>query len=416
MSNFRLRSNYCNDRLAAQQHPGSKINNKVVKVTAKQKIIKNLRGSYETAPVAGNRPLSSKIGKWGITPTIDVKMSKVSNSRLSPYNILTEVAPTGKTLNIQTINKINSGLLPSFITSNTGIKKIVTELLKLLKNNNAKLIAMELIKGSLAGKKYDELVKGGTIPKNAKANDAYQKLLANYTDMVNAGNLDNFKVQEDIKKFEKELSDIYGNVVYNNADVNQLQKLATELSNMSNVMTKIYNQDVAGASQQQATSTDIYNAIVGLYQQDQPIPPRTVPEESKEESVYAYYNNKIDDIKKLFANNENITPEVVFDIAGSPLDLINSFTKKQIGMLMIAIGKKGKHSDNKKTLVTKLHSFLNEQQPNVRGIEQPNVWDADKPQYPINRPDLLPVQQPVPQPVPQPEQEQEPDPQEVTFV
>jgi len=266
MSIKKFRLQQINDRIGNTQYPGAKSAMIMAKTTS-SRMLDIRRGFQEPAPKAGLRPLRN-VGDWfgNVIAKGSVKMPKVSNrTLLQTSNTLSETAPVPKTIGVGMINQINSGKLPDYVTNNSGAKKMEIDLLKQMKNNYAKLIAIELIKGTIQGMKYKELIPGGGANKNALASTAYNQLLSRYAVLVNdGGQIDEDQAKIYIDQFENALEGIYGKKVYDDAPADRLQKGIEELASLSGSMSRLVSQDNAAGSTAPATPADIQALSGGL--------------------------------------------------------------------------------------------------------------------------------------------------------
>lgn len=229
-----------------------------------------LRG-YEPMPQSGVRPKRSTNDIFGnvVARSTNLTAAKVTNATLlQTSNTAVEPAPTPKVFTPQLIDMINSGMTPLNIFDTNKMKKVDINLLNAMKNNNAKLITMEIIRGTMQGKKYSSLVEGGGKDNNARASQAYQKLVTQYSNMVTRGFGGPSMLQGYINEFERTLKNIYGERVYENAPLDKLRVTANRLANMTGALQQLIAQSNSDGADSLASNQDIQ----GLMESFEPQP------------------------------------------------------------------------------------------------------------------------------------------------
>ena len=249
-----------------QVHSFPYANLKVIPVVATNAaLLRSRRHLSEKAPVYGLRPLRQVDDIYGnvVARTHELPVAKVTNNTLlqSKRNAF-ESPPDRRLLGKRTIDAINSGMMPEYMGSNRTPQKREIMLLAAMNNNSAKLIAIELIKATIAGKNFDNIktFPGVGGDKIAKAKEAYDQALFEFTAMLNQNDINGETQKQIIKRFEERLTNIFERDMSVLRPPRDVVLAMNELANMSSILEGIFNRDNRNPFTGRATHDEMKNA------------------------------------------------------------------------------------------------------------------------------------------------------------
>ena len=151
----------------------------------------------------------------------------------------TEPIPEQKFLNAATVRKINSGKIRKVFTGVKLVSTIGDTIVDALKNNNLKLITLEMVKNSITGLKIDN--KLGTIQQQLLAKSSYDNLIVQYTGLVDKKLDTPENTQKIIDQYEKEMVAIYGPDIRKNAPEVAIDELTTSINRLVAAGSVLYD-------------------------------------------------------------------------------------------------------------------------------------------------------------------------------
>lgn len=151
----------------------------------------------------------------------------------------TEPIPEQKFLNAATVRKINSGKIRKVFTGVKLVSTIGDTIVDALKNNNLKLITLEMVKNSITGLKID--TKLGTIQQQLLAKSSYDNLLVQYSGLVDKKLDTPENTQKIIDQYEKEMVAIYGPDIRKNAPEVAIDELTTSINRLVAASSVLYD-------------------------------------------------------------------------------------------------------------------------------------------------------------------------------
>lgn len=151
----------------------------------------------------------------------------------------TEPIPEQKFLNAATVRKINSGKIRKVFTGVKLVSTIGDTIVDALKNNNLKLITLEMVKNSITGLKID--TKLGTIQQQLLARSSYDNLLVQYSGLVDKKLDTPENTQKIIDQYEKEMVAIYGADIRKNAPDVAIAELTTLINRLVAAGSVLYD-------------------------------------------------------------------------------------------------------------------------------------------------------------------------------
>ena len=226
---------------ANTQYPDARGLTKLNKYVSNRRLLKNKNNNLsEPMPQSGFRRYDKKGDEFGFitAKTKSMLVKNVSNSTLlQSRNTASEPVPQSKTLTRDILKLMNLEAVEESAGLNKGPKSKELSLLEKMGNNMAKLVTIELIKSSVAGKKYSSYLKSGNQNQNIRAKQAYEDLITVYSKVLNSNITEEQKANTTstlINAFEQKLSEIYGIDMNQHVDPVSISQSVDELQNVSN--------------------------------------------------------------------------------------------------------------------------------------------------------------------------------------
>jgi len=251
-------------------YPNAK-NKKLWPIVSNSSLLKNKSRFAETAPKFGYRPLRKTSDMFGnVVANTKLKgVSGVTNSNLlQTKNTLTESAPKPRVIGKEVQRLMNAGVLPEYMGLQKGPERKEVILLQQMMGNGAKLIALELIRGTLAGKNYKNMISHGNSNQAARAKTQYDQLVHDYSELINRGQQhDKSKVNKLLENFTAQLSRIYRMDMSLPVPERELFNVVNELADIRQASERLFNRNNDSFTQVNASLEEIKQLGAGAQAQ-----------------------------------------------------------------------------------------------------------------------------------------------------
>lgn len=219
----------------------------ITPIVSNSSLLKNKLRFAETAPKFGYRPLRKTSDMFGnvIANTKLVGVPGITNSNLlQTKNTLTENAPKPRVIGKEVQRLMNAGVLPEYMGLQKGPERKEVVLLQQMMGNGAKLIALELIRGTLVGKNYKNIIPHGNSNQAARAKTQYDQLVHDYSELINKGQQnDKSKVNKLLENFTAKLSQIYGMDMSLPVPERELNNVVNELADIRQASQRLFDRN-----------------------------------------------------------------------------------------------------------------------------------------------------------------------------
>jgi hypothetical protein len=214
-----------------------------------------LKNPYNTLnePIAqpGQRPLRITTDNRGnvFARSETMMVPGVTNMNLlkNPFNVWSEPVPEKRVLSLQRIKDINSGVLPSFVTENKGINEVMLQILMMISDKPVKLITIQLLKILITknGKTYKEQSQ----QKILSALQYFDSVLTEGRKVFKENTLSPTRIPEMLQPavdlYVSQIKRLYPGLKESASTDTDIQTGLTELGLMSNVLTRMFENNNA---------------------------------------------------------------------------------------------------------------------------------------------------------------------------
>jgi hypothetical protein len=249
-----------------------------------------LKNPYNTLsePIAepGQRPLRITTDNRGnvFARSETMLVPGITNNNLlkNPFNIKSEPVPEKRTLSLQRIKDINSGILPSFVSENKGINEVMLQILMMITDKPVKLITIQLLKILITknGSVYPEKSQ----QKILSALQFFDSVLTEGRKIFRENTLSPTRIPEMLQPavnvYVNEIKKLYPGLKESPKTDTDIQTGLTELGLMSNVLSRMVENNNAVDPSNTLTRDQIMSAALsvgGVAEQSLGAPPLGAP-------------------------------------------------------------------------------------------------------------------------------------------
>lgn len=240
-----------------------------------------LKNPYNTLnePIAvpGQRPLRITTDNRGnvFARSETILVPGITNNTLlkNPNNIWSEPVPEKRTLSLQRIKDINSGILPSFVTENKGINEVMLQILMMINDKPVKLITIQLLKILIT--------KNGTVypdksqQKILSALQFFDSVLTEGRKVFRENTLSPTRIPEMLQPavnvYVNQIKKLYPGLKETPKTDTDIQTGLTELGLMSNVLTRMFENNNAIDPSNTLTRDQIMSAALSVGELSAPL-------------------------------------------------------------------------------------------------------------------------------------------------